>query len=89
MCTVTAYSTVYLVRKNGGMDDGTLYAMKTLPVSRDEYENSKPKRYFAEQNVLERLTESPFVVRLHYVFQTQSSLYLTLGKFIKNLFLTA
>ncbi|XP_021924775.1 ribosomal protein S6 kinase alpha-5-like isoform X2 [Zootermopsis nevadensis] len=73
-----AYSTVYLVRKNGGMDDGTLYAMKTLPVSRDEYENSKPKRYFAEQNVLERLTESPFVVRLHYVFQTQSSLYLTL-----------
>ncbi|GIY65281.1 ribosomal protein S6 kinase alpha-5 [Caerostris extrusa] len=73
-----AYGKVFLVRKIHGTDRGKLYAMKVLKKATIV---SKPKTLEhakTERQVLESIRQSPFLVTLHYAFQTESKLHLVL-----------
>ncbi|GBM41080.1 Ribosomal protein S6 kinase alpha-5 [Araneus ventricosus] len=73
-----AYGKVFLVRKVSGNDRGKLYAMKVLKKATIV---SKPKTLEhakTERQVLESIRQSPFLVTLHYAFQTDSKLHLVL-----------
>ncbi|XP_044756566.1 ribosomal protein S6 kinase 2 beta isoform X2 [Coccinella septempunctata] len=70
-----SFGKVFLVRKVVGSDAGMLYAMKVLRKAtlrvRDRY------RTKMERNILVDV-EHPFIVKLHYAFQTTGKLYLIL-----------
>ncbi|RZC34282.1 ribosomal protein S6 kinase 2 beta, partial [Asbolus verrucosus] len=70
-----SFGKVFLVRKVVGTDNGRLYAMKVLKKAtlkvRDRH------RTKMERNILVDV-EHPFIVRLHYAFQTAGKLYLIL-----------
>ncbi|XP_037989517.1 ribosomal protein S6 kinase alpha-2 isoform X7 [Motacilla alba alba] len=66
---------VFLVRKVKGSDAGQLYAMKVLKKAtlkvRDRVRSKMERDILAEVN-------HPFIVKLHYAFQTEGKLYLIL-----------
>eukprot|EP00049_Salpingoeca_infusionum_P018636 m.358076 g.358076 ORF g.358076 m.358076 type:complete len:822 (-) comp18031_c0_seq1:182-2647(-) len=68
-----SFGKVFLVRKNKGKDTNTLYAMKVLRKAtlkvRDRF------RTKAERDILASIRH-PFIVHLHYAFQTEGKLYL-------------
>nr|XP_023014547.1 ribosomal protein S6 kinase 2 beta isoform X1 [Leptinotarsa decemlineata] len=70
-----SFGKVFLARKVVGNDAGTLYAMKVLKKAtlkvRDRH------RTKMERNILVEV-EHPFIVKLHYAFQTEGKLYLIL-----------
>nr|XP_022919952.1 ribosomal protein S6 kinase 2 beta isoform X1 [Onthophagus taurus] len=70
-----SFGKVFLVKKVMGADTGTLYAMKVLKKAtlkvRDRYRSKM------ERNILVDV-EHPFIVKLHYAFQTEGKLYLIL-----------
>ncbi|KAF7284234.1 hypothetical protein GWI33_022385 [Rhynchophorus ferrugineus] len=70
-----SFGKVFLVRKIVGSDSGTLYAMKVLKKAtlkvRDRF------RTRMERNILVEV-EHPFIIKLHYAFQTTGKLYLIL-----------
>lgn len=70
-----SFGKVFLVRKIVGNDAGTLYAMKVLRKAslrvRDRHRSKM------ERNILVDV-EHPFIVKLHYAFQTAGKLYLIL-----------
>jgi hypothetical protein len=72
-----SFGKVLLVRKRDGQDGGKLFAMKILQkrkvVARNQVEHTK-----AERSVLARMKHIPFIVNVHYAFQTDESLFLVL-----------
>mmetsp|Transcript_6799 Transcript_6799/g.11955 ORF Transcript_6799/g.11955 Transcript_6799/m.11955 type:complete len:346 (+) Transcript_6799:63-1100(+) len=70
-----SYGKVMLVR-HGAEDSGQIYAMKMLRkenvIKRNQVEHTK-----TERNVLEAVSH-PFIVQLHYAFQTPKKLYFVL-----------
>lgn len=73
-----AYGKVFLVRKLNGHDKGKLYAMKVL---RKEIVAQKTKTLDhtrTERKVLESIRNEPFLVTMHYAFQTKTKLHLIL-----------
>ncbi|KAM7135269.1 ribosomal protein S6 kinase alpha-2 isoform 1-T1 [Molossus nigricans] len=70
-----SYGKVFLVRKVTGSDAGQLYAMKVLKKAtlkvRDRVRSKMERDILAEVN-------HPFIVKLHYAFQTEGKLYLIL-----------
>ncbi|XP_063048056.1 ribosomal protein S6 kinase alpha-2 [Engraulis encrasicolus] len=70
-----SYGKVFLVRKVVGSDKGQLYAMKVLKKAtlkvRDRVRSKMERDILAEVN-------HPFIVKLHYAFQTEGKLYLIL-----------
>lgn len=73
-----AYGKVFLVRKLTGHDEGKLYAMKVL---RKEIVAQKSKTLDhtkTERKVLESIRNEPFLVTMHYAFQTKTKLHLIL-----------
>ncbi|XP_054553945.1 ribosomal protein S6 kinase alpha-2 isoform X1 [Talpa occidentalis] len=70
-----SYGKVFLVRKAQGSDAGQLYAMKVLKKAtlkvRDRVRSKMERDILAEVN-------HPFIVKLHYAFQTEGKLYLIL-----------
>ncbi|XP_027256942.1 ribosomal protein S6 kinase alpha-2 isoform X3 [Cricetulus griseus] len=70
-----SYGKVFLVRKVSGSDAGQLYAMKVLKKAtlkvRDRVRSKMERDILAEVN-------HPFIVKLHYAFQTEGKLYLIL-----------
>lgn len=70
-----SFGKVFLVRKIVGNDAGILYAMKVLRKAslrvRDRHRSKM------ERNILVDV-EHPFIVKLHYAFQTAGKLYLIL-----------
>ncbi|XP_048864031.1 ribosomal protein S6 kinase alpha-2 isoform X1 [Brienomyrus brachyistius] len=70
-----SYGKVFLVRKVKGSDKGQLYAMKVLKKAtlkvRDRVRSKMERDILAEVN-------HPFIVKLHYAFQTEGKLYLIL-----------
>lgn len=70
-----SFGKVFLVRKITGSDCGTLYAMKVLKKAtlkvRDRLRTKKERDILAD-------VQHPFVVKLHYAFQTEGKLYLIL-----------
>jgi ribosomal protein S6 kinase alpha-5 len=71
------FATVFLVRKKGGADDGRLYAMK---VSEKAWiiKNNFVKETMTERRILATIRDHPFVINLHYAFETGSKLCLVL-----------
>lgn len=73
-----AYGKVFLVRKLTGHDKSKLYAMKIL---RKEIVAQKTKTLDhtkTERKVLESVRNEPFLVTMHYAFQTKTKLHLIL-----------
>ncbi|XP_059570837.1 ribosomal protein S6 kinase alpha-2 isoform X3 [Alligator mississippiensis] len=70
-----SYGKVFLVRKIKGSDAGQLYAMKVLKKATlkvwDRVRSKMERDILAEVN-------HPFIVKLHYAFQTEGKLYLIL-----------
>jgi serum/glucocorticoid-regulated kinase 2 len=65
------YSNVVLARKK---DSGRLYAIKIIKKDKAYLKTSKSV-YLAESNIMKKLTGLPFIVNLHYTFQTEDELY--------------
>ncbi|XP_046898953.1 ribosomal protein S6 kinase alpha-1 isoform X1 [Hypomesus transpacificus] len=70
-----SFGKVFLVRKITGPDSGQLYAMKVLKKAtlkvRDRVRTKMERDILVEVN-------HPFIVRMHYAFQTEGKLYLIL-----------
>ncbi|XP_029459249.1 ribosomal protein S6 kinase alpha-3 isoform X1 [Rhinatrema bivittatum] len=70
-----SFGKVFLVRKISGSDGGQLYAMKVLKKAtlkvRDRVRTKMERDILVEVN-------HPFIVKLHYAFQTEGKLYLIL-----------
>ena len=77
----TAYGKVFLVRKVGGGDNGTLYAMKVLKKASIVQKKKTAEHTMTERQVLEAVRQSPFLVTLYYAFQTDAKLHLILGSY--------
>ncbi|BES89743.1 Protein kinase C terminal domain [Nesidiocoris tenuis] len=73
-----AYGKVFLVRKKGGKDAGRLYAMKVLKKATIVQKKKTTEHTKTERQVLEAVRQSPFLVTLHYAFQTDAKLHLIL-----------
>ncbi|XP_023701580.1 ribosomal protein S6 kinase alpha-5 isoform X2 [Cryptotermes secundus] len=73
-----AYGKVFLVRKRGGVDHGRLYAMKVLTKASIIQKKKTTEHTKTERQVLEAVRQSPFLVTLHYAFQTDAKLHLIL-----------
>ncbi|PIK38878.1 putative ribosomal protein S6 kinase beta-1 [Apostichopus japonicus] len=71
------YGKVFQVKKMSGTDTGKIFAMKVLKkavIIRNQKDTAHTK---AERNILEAV-KNPFIVDLHYAFQTGGKLYLIL-----------
>lgn len=75
----SAYGKVFLVRKVSGHDAGKLYAMKVLKKATIVQKAKTAEHTRTERQVLEHIRQSPFLVTLHYAFQTDTKLHLILG----------
>ncbi|GAB6020087.1 Chromosomal serine/threonine-protein kinase jil-1 [Chamberlinius hualienensis] len=73
-----AYGKVFLVRKLSGKDHGKLYAMKVLKKATIVQKRKTTEHTKTERQVLEAVRQSPFLVTLHYAFQTDAKLHLIL-----------
>ncbi|XP_013924408.1 PREDICTED: ribosomal protein S6 kinase alpha-4 [Thamnophis sirtalis] len=73
-----AYGKVFLVRKLTGHDTNKLYAMKVLRKAAIVAKAKTTEHTRTERTVLEHVRQSPFLVTLHYAFQTDSKLHLIL-----------
>jgi ribosomal protein S6 kinase alpha-5 len=72
------FGRVYLVRKRGGVDNGTFYALKVIQKSKIVKNSKTVEHTMAERHILGKIDEAPFLVKLHYSFQTKRNLYLVL-----------
>ena len=81
---LAAYGKVFLVRKVGGSDAGKLYAMKVLKKASIVQKTKTTEHTKTERQVLEAIRQSPFLVTLHYAFQTEAKLHLILGIYINT-----
>ncbi|XP_069064285.1 ribosomal protein S6 kinase alpha-5 isoform X2 [Pleurodeles waltl] len=73
-----AYGKVFLVRKVSGHNSGKLYAMKVLKKATIVQKAKTTEHTRTERQVLEHIRQSPFLVTLHYAFQTETKLHLIL-----------
>ncbi|XP_017893258.1 ribosomal protein S6 kinase alpha-5 isoform X2 [Ceratina calcarata] len=73
-----AYGKVFLVRKRTGADIGQLYAMKVLKKASIIQRKKTTEHTKTERQVLEAVRDSPFLITLHYAFQTDAKLHLIL-----------
>ncbi|CAH3040950.1 unnamed protein product [Porites lobata] len=71
-----AYGKVFLVRKRGGNFSGNLYAMKVLKKATIVQKAKTAEHTRTERQVLEAVRRCPFLVTLHWAFQTESKLHL-------------
>lgn len=70
------YGKVFLVRKVCGADRGSLYAMKVLKKAVIVRKRKVMEHTLTERSVLEAIRDFPFLVTLHYAFQTDAKLHL-------------
>ena len=75
-----AYGKVFLVRKITGADLGKLYAMKVLKKAAILQKAKTAEHIKTERQVLESIRQIPFLVSLHYAFQSDAKLHLVMGK---------
>ena len=74
------YGKVFLVRRVGGSDRGKLFAMKVLKKATIVRKKKVMEHTLTERSVLEAIRDFPFLVTLHYAFQTDTKLHLIMGK---------
>lgn len=65
-----SFSKVYKVQKN---DDSSIFAMKTL--SKDFLRKRRQLKYAISEGKIWQQLDHPFIVKLHYAFQTNKSLH--------------
>ena len=70
---------MFLVRKLRGSDHGKLYAMKVLKKASIVQKTKTTEHTKTERQVLEAIRAAPFLITLHYAFQTDAKLHLILG----------
>jgi ribosomal protein S6 kinase alpha-5 len=70
----------------GGPDDGKLYAMKVIKKATIMQSKTLCKFAMSERRVLERVGDANFLVKLYYAFETETDLYLVMGKYIELLY---
>lgn len=75
-----AYGKVFLVRKRGGHYSGRLFAMKVLKKATIVQKAKTAEHTRTERQVLEAVRRCPFLVTLHWAFQTEAKLHLIMGK---------
>ena len=68
-----SFGKVFLVTK---IDTGTVYAMKVL--KKDVIEKRNQRTHTATEREILETIESPFIVQLHYAFQTPDKLYMVM-----------
>jgi hypothetical protein len=73
-----AYGNIYQVRKINGPGSGQIYAMKAMNKSRICGSKTDVRHTKAERDVLVTVNKesNPFIVRLHFAFETERRLYL-------------
>ena len=76
-----AYGKVFLAKKKTGVDAGQLFAMKVLKKATIVQKRKTTEHTKTERQVLATIRQSPFLVTMHYAFQTPSKLHLVLGMF--------
>ena len=69
-----------MVRKATGRDRGQLYAMKVLKKAVIVRKKKVMEHTLTERSVLEAIRDFPFLVTLHYAFQTNTKLHLIMGE---------
>ena len=74
-----AYGKVFLARKKTGANSGQLFAMKVLKKATIVQKRKTTEHTKTERQVLATIRQSPFLVTMHYAFQTPSKLHLVLG----------
>lgn len=72
------------MRKVSGHDAGKLYAMKVLKKATIVQKAKTAEHTRTERQVLEHIRQSPFLVTLHYAFQTDTKLHLILGEDVSH-----
>ena len=80
MKLLAGYGKVFLVRKIRGTDAQKLYAMKVLNKSAVVRKRKVMEHTLTERSVLQEIRDFPFLVTLHYAFQTDAKLHLVMGK---------
>ncbi len=70
------------MRKITGADIGKLYAMKVLKKSAILLKAKTAEHIKTERQVLEAIRQIPFLVSLHYAFQSDAKLHLVMGLFM-------
>ncbi|XP_028409650.1 ribosomal protein S6 kinase alpha-5-like isoform X2 [Dendronephthya gigantea] len=73
-----AYGKVYLVKKKDGFYKGKLFAMKVLKKATIVQKAKTTEHTMTERQVLESVRSCPFLVTLHWAFQTESKLHLVM-----------
>jgi len=73
-----AYGKVFLARKKTGANAGQLFAMKVLKKQTIVQKRKTTEHTKTERQVLATIRQSPFLVTMHYAFQTPSKLHLVL-----------
>lgn len=73
------YGKVFLVRKVSGGNRGKLFAMKVLKKATIVRKRKVMEHTLTERSVLEAIRDFPFLVTLHYAFQTDAKLHLIMG----------
>lgn len=64
-----------------GKDKGKLFAMKVLKKATIVRKRKVMEHTLTERSVLEAIRDFPFLVTLHYAFQTNAKLHLIMGEF--------
>ena len=78
---LTAYGKVFLVRQKNGPDKEKLYAMKVIKKSAIVSKAKTTEHTITERHVLESVRRFPFIVTMHYAFQTEAKLHLIMGMY--------
>jgi hypothetical protein len=73
---VTAFGEVLLVRKNGGANNGKLFAMKKIKIN---------DACCKELRIHRRIKNIPFLVEMYYAFKKGREMSLVLGEYIKSI----
>lgn len=73
-----AYGKVFLVKKKEGFHKGRLFAMKVLKKATIVQKAKTTEHTMTERQVLEAVRSCPFLVTLHWAFQTESKLHLVM-----------
>jgi hypothetical protein len=73
-----------LVEQIRGFNEGKLYAMKSMKMKKVTADRNSLWLTMMECRVLAEVGDSPFLVKSHYTFITQSHLHLVMGEYIKN-----
>ena len=70
---------MFLVKRKSGPDKAKLFAMKVIKKSAIVSKAKTTEHTITERHVLEAVRCCPFIVTMHYAFQTDAKLHLIMG----------